>query len=434
MTLPRSVALLGPDVVLLAMETLGGAKPASSNAVLVVELADALDPTRIESALARFLTICPWLGGRLSRPRPWGKLRWRVPARGPTLPPVRRVVVDAGGLDGLVDRELATPLDPYREPPLGLTLADENGATRLIVTWAHPLMDPRGGEHLLRLLAELDEHPTDVAPWPTPPRLVAPAETRSLRERGALATRGAAQLRTLAPVPPISLAARTGVPTGRGRRRHRRFRFAATPPSPDRIRRGMPWRMAVVCTAMTALWTRRGLPTDVPFLIPVSIDRRPRGEHGPVLGNYLGFHFARCQPPVDGNTVQLARALRDQLTEAVRRDELEAGWEGLSFARYRPLRGMFRELPWTGAGDLCSFHFADTDLMLPDRTHLFGARITGGYHVAAVPDRPGAGVFFSRSGAVESVVVSWANDVLDDADAETIAGIIQHEMGWLPLS
>jgi hypothetical protein len=181
---------------------------------------------------------------------------------------------------------------------------------------------------------------------------------------------------------------------------------------------------------MAALWVRRGLPTDVPLLVPVSVNRRPRGEPGPVLGNYLGFHFARCHPPVERDTAGLARELRHQLAEAVRQDELEAGWAGMSFARYRPLRGMFRELPWTAAGDFCSFHFADTAMLLPERTHLFGARVTGGYHVASVPDRPGAGVFFSRTGEIENVVVSWANDVLDDADAEALAGIIQHEMGW----
>jgi hypothetical protein len=32
------------------------------------------------------------------------------------------------------------------------------------------------------------------------------------------------------------------------------------------------------------------------------------------------------------------------------------------------------------------------------------------------------------------VVVSWANDVLDDADAEALAGIIQREMGWQALA
>ena len=427
-TPPRSVALLGPDVVLLAMETLGAGTATSSNAVLVVELAGAIDSNRVESALSRFLVHCPWLGGRLSRPRPWGKLRWRVPKDGPSRPPVRTQSLAAGELRALVDRELVARLDPYREAPLRLTLADENGATHLVLTWAHPLMDPHGSEHLLRLLAELDEQRDGAPPWAKPPLLVAPPETRSFRERGALASRGAAQLKSLAPIPPISLAAHNGRPTGL--RRHRRFRFVAGPPYPDRLRRGMPWRLAVVAKAMTALWVRRGLPTDVPFLVPVSIDRRPRGEHGPVLGNYLGFHFARCQPPVDGDSARLARELRDQLADAIRGGEIEAGWAGMSFARYRPLRGMFRELPWTVAGDFCSFHFADTAVLLPDRTHLFGAPITGGYHVASVPDRPGAGIFFSRAGSVESVVVSWANDVLDDADAEALAAIIQHEMGW----
>jgi len=106
----------------------------------------------------------------------------------------------------------------------------------------------------------------------------------------------------------------------------------------------------------------------------------------------------------------------------------------MSFARYRPLRGMFRELPWTATGDFCSFNFADTDALLPDRTHLFGARITGGYHVAAVPARPGAGVFFGRRDGVESLVVSWVEPVLDDGDATLIADVVQREMGWRSVS
>ncbi len=424
MALPRSVPLLGPDVVLLAMETRTGG---GGNAVLVVELDAAVEAARLERALERFLPLCPWLGGRLSRPRPWGKLAWRVAARGPTRPEVRRTPLAAGGLAALVDHELDVPIDPRRETPLRFTLADSGGGCALVLTWSHPLMDPRGGEYLVRLLAELDEHDGATPPWPRPPRLVAPPETRSWREQAALASRGAAHLRGLAPVPPVSLA---GTRAGGTTRRHRRVCFVAEPPASDRTRRGMPWRLAVVAKAMTALWVRRGLPTDVPFLIPVSIDRRPRGEPGPLLGNYLGFHFARCLPPLDGDVPTLARALRAELAEAVRRDDLEAGWVGMRFARYRPPSGMFRELPWAAGGDFCSFNFADTGTLLPERTHLFGSRIRGGYHVAAVPARPGAGVFFTRAGATENLVVSWAGDVLDDADAEQIAGVVQREMGW----
>lgn len=424
---PRSVALLGPDVILLAMEMLAGGSAASSNAALVLELDDTIDPERVGAALARFLPLCPWLGGRLVRPRPWGRLAWRVPRRGPTQPAVRTTTLAPGTLGGLVDRELAAAIDPRHEPPLRVTIADEGGTSRLVLTWAHALMDPHGSEHLVRLLADVDAHPeSGTPPWPTPPIVIAPADERPLRERGALASQSAAQLKTLMPVPPLSLAA-AGRGTSANGPRHWRFRFAA---AAERGRRGMPWRLAVVAAAMTPLFQARGLASDRPFLIPVSANRRRRGEPGPVLGNFLAFHFARALPPTDGDIARLARALRDQLAAAVRNDELEAGWAGMSFARYRPLRGMFRELPWTKAGDFCSFHFADTETVLPDRTHLFGAGIVDGYHVAAVPARPGAGVFFSRRGATENLIVSTTNGVLDDADAATVADVVQREMGW----
>jgi hypothetical protein len=294
-------------------------------------------------------------------------------------------------------------------------------------------MDPRGGEYLLRLLAELDEHPDDPAPWRRAPLLIAPPDPRPLRERGALASRGAAQLRTLAPDPPPSLPAAVPEEAAAARPRHRRFRFAADAEA-DRTRRSLPWRLAVVAHAMTALFVRRGRAIDAPFLVPVSVDRRPRGEPGPLLGNYLAFHFARIRPLVDGDVGAIARDLRADLADAVRRDDLEAAWAGLSFARWRPLRGMFRELPWSARGDLCSFHFADTGDLLAERTHLFGARVVGGYHVAAVPPRPGAGVFFTRAGSTESLVVSWSGAVLDDADAESNARVVEREMGWTRLT
>lgn len=426
--MPRSVPLLGPDVVLLALEALAGSTVASSNAALAVELDGRLDAARLEAALARFLPVCPWIGGRLHRPRPWGKLGWRVPRGGPTPPPVRTATLATESLTGLVDRELERAIDPWREAPLRCTVVADGARSALVLTWAHALMDPKGSEYLLRLLDEGDAPAADGGRAPAPPLLVAPPETRPLRERGALASRGAARLRNLAPVPPVSLAAGRN---GDGRsRRHRRFRFAATPPASDRTRRGMPWRLAVVAKAMTALWVARGLPTDVPFLVPVSIDRRARGEAGPLLGNYLAFHFARAVPPVDGDAVALARALRAELADAVRGDDLEAAWAGLSFARWRPLRALFRELPWAAGGDFCSFHFADTDAVLPGRTRLFGLPIRDAYHVASVSVRPGVGVFFSRAGATENLIVSWAGDALADEDADTIAAVVGAEMAW----
>lgn len=426
MSPPRTLELRGADVILLAMETRAAGGFASGNAALVLELDAPIAAARVAAAVTRFLPLCPWLGARLHRPLPWGTLCWRLPRDGPTAIPLATPAIGKGGLADLVDRELATPIDPRREPPLRISVAAGGAGAALVLTWAHALMDPHGAEHLVRLLAALDATPAPHHPWAVPPLLTTPPDPRPLRERGALARRGARVLGSLAPTPPRSLAAAA---PGRGAAapRHWRFPFAA---AADRRRRSMPWRLAAVAAAMTTVFRRRGIPLDAPFLVPVSVERRARGEYGPVLGNQLAFHFASFPPPDGDDPAPLAAAIRDRLAEAVRHDEIAAIAAGMDFARLRPLRGMFRELPWARRGDFCSFHFADTGAILPDLAQLFGASLTGGYHVAAVPVRPGAGVFFSRRGDTETLLVAAAGGALDDADAAAIADSVGAAMDW----
>jgi hypothetical protein len=40
---------------------------------------------------------------------------------------------------------------------------------------------------------------------------------------------------------------------------------------------------------------RAGLP-DVPFLLPISVDQRPRGAPGSTFGSQLSFHFTQFRP------------------------------------------------------------------------------------------------------------------------------------------
>ena len=226
---------------------------------------------------------------------------------------------------------------------------------------------------------------------------------------------------SLAPVPPRLARERTVTTRiGAARAAPLALPFRRRSGAGGSARRGVPWRLAVGRAgddgALRA--TRRSRPTCRSSCRSRST-AAPRGEHGPVLGNYLALSF-RALPTAGRRRHRrtLARALRDQLAEAVRRDELEATWAGMSFARYRPLRGMFRELPWTRGGDFCSFHFADTGRATARPHPSFGARIVGGYHVAAVPARPGVGVFFSRARRDrEPGASAGADDVLDDADA-----------------
>src|SRR5207245_4588998 len=108
---------------------------------------------------------------RLRRPFPWGPLHWAARARAPlAAPPVRHRSLSAPeALHVELEAELNTAIDPRREPPLRFSILDRvSDATApqsaLVVTWFHPLMDPRGGQNLLAHLAHLDE--TDGrAPW-----------------------------------------------------------------------------------------------------------------------------------------------------------------------------------------------------------------------------------------------------------------------------
>src|SRR5262245_22208805 len=108
----RTMTLLGPDVLLVAM---AGARP--NNAVLVIECTGVLDGTRLERALDRLQPLAPFMAGRLERPFPWGRLRWTVDeaARPPV---VRRRLACGETLEDAIDAVLNEPVDPWRAPPL----------------------------------------------------------------------------------------------------------------------------------------------------------------------------------------------------------------------------------------------------------------------------------------------------------------------------
>ena len=411
--------LRGADLVLMAMHHGWRRAGISSNALLVVETDLAVEPDRVRRALARFVEPCPWVSARLARPLPWGKLAWTC--AGAAAPPVHGERVDSrAALDRAIDRELNASIDPRREAPLRvrvLDLRDADGGPRgaLVVTWFHPLMDPRGAQNLLAYLEALDEGDAATA-RPAPQHTRAP-DLRPLRDRGVIARRSLAYMQHLVPVPQISPG--TGrVPTG-----HVLFRRVAlanherwnAPGGP----RDIAWRLAVVGGAMATLWDRRGLP-DTPFVVPVAVDLRPKGAPGPTIGNCLAFHFARFRPSETADATRLAVTLRAQMADAVRDGQVEANAVAMDFLSYRPLSMMLRALPWANGGDAFSFNCADVGGVPRALERVFGRRVLNAYHVPSVVPRPGIGVFSNRCGPTDNVVVSWAEGAVDDGEAEAI--------------
>jgi hypothetical protein len=386
----------------------------SNNTLLVVECDAPVDAARVRRAIDGFLEVCPWPAARLRRPFPWGKLHWALGPGARVAPPVREV---ASERHPFLQAELAEAIDPRRDPPLRVAVA---GAT-LVLTWFHPLMDPRGGQNLLAHLARVDER----GGWDgAPPAFVPARESRSLRERGRLANKSVAYMRSLMTVAPVSPGTGLAVP---GRVRFRQQRFVD--PVGASERRQITWRLAVVGRAMAELWRRRGLP-DVPFLVPISVDLRGKGDPEPTFGNALAFHFARFRPSETDDLVALDRRLRAQMIAAMREDQIEANRVAMEFLLYRPLSTMLRHLPGTSRGETFSFNCADVGDFPARASTVFGRRVLNAWHVPAVLPRPGLGVFFNRCAGRENLVVSWIEGAASDDDVTHVVDIVREAMGW----
>jgi len=408
----------------------------SNNALLVVHCDGPLDPERVTRSLERFLQFCPWPAARLRRSFPWGKLHWAASRRAaPAPPPVRRrAVATPEELGKEIDAELNTSIDPRRDPPLRFLILD--GAPELVsaggvlvLTWFHPLMDPRGAQNLLHHLAHLDRHASD-APWGSAvPVFVRAADRRPFRERGRLARKSLEHMRSLPRALPVSPA--TG-PAGRVR--FRQASFVERDPAARRpgATREIWWRLAVVGQAMRGLWEQRSLP-DVPFLLPIAVDLRPKGELGPTFGNMLAFHFARFRPSDAADVPRLASTLRGQMADAIRGGQIEANDVAMDFLQYRPLSMIRRAIRWTG-GETFSFNCADVMDFPAALDRCFGRRVVNAYHVPAVPPRPGIGVFFNRCAGRSNLVVAWIDGVVTDDDVTRIVEIVREGMGWIGTS
>ena len=429
----RRLPLRGADLVLLAHHPRWKGVGLGHNTLLVVECDGPIDSDRITRAWDRFLDVCPWPAARLRRPFPWGKLHWAAGARETLTPPTMRRATIAAREQ--LQRELTTELnlavEPRREAPLRMLIVDDESArpgpaSVLVLTWFHPLMDARGGENLLTHLNDL-ARPEGPTPWgDAPPAFVSDRDRRSLRARGRIAGSSLKYLRTLAPVPPVSPG---GWPVPPGRACFRQQSFVAPDSADQRTTREICWRVAVVGKAMTELWRRRGL-AEVPCLLPISVDIRPKGELGATFGNHLAFHFARFRPSDTADVPALARALRRQMAEAVRDGQIDANQVALEFLQYQPLSRMLRMLPWTTDGELFSFNCADLADWPTALAECFGRKVVNAYHVPVVPPRPGIGVFFNRCGGRNNLVVSWIEGVVSEAEAARIIEVIREEMGW----
>jgi hypothetical protein len=338
-----------------------------------------------------------------------------------------RIVDSPRALHEAVSAEVNAAIDPRREAPVRFVILDRAAAgSVLVMTWFHPLMDPRGAQNLLHHLAHLDEHPGEAARDSGMPAFTLAPARRPLAERGRLARKNLQYMRQMQ---------RGAAPSARvpraGPVRFCRASFVEgpAPGRRDRFTRDFGWRLAVVGKAMREVLARQGVE-DAPFMLPIAVDLRPKGEPGPSFGNMLAFHFARFASSDTADVARLASSLRTQMAEALRDGQIEANEAAMGFLQYRPHWMIRRAVRSISSGDAFSFNCADVGDFPAALDRCFGQRVLNAYHVPAVPPRPGVGVFFNRCAGLDNVVVAWIDGVLTEEDVSRSVEIVREEMGW----
>ncbi|MEM7167664.1 MAG: hypothetical protein AAF581_19585 [Planctomycetota bacterium] len=436
----RRLPLSGADVCLLALDRhmvrgpgLRGTSRVRTgrNIVqLVVECQGTLPQERIDAAIARFVEYAPWPLARLRRAFPWSAPFWEAPATPQAAPRVTMHEIGSGDapLQEVLEQRLNTPLDPHAGTPVRFDVIDQGKTSHFVQTWFHPLMDPRGAETLTLHLNHLDENAQVADPWPDGvPSFVPPPQAGTRLERLRLASKGRRYLDSFRATPPTSPgghATRSQAQSFRFKRCS--FRDSGTA---SRAQKEMTWRLALVGRILRRVWQRHGIP-EVPYLLPVSVDLRKKGEAGPVFSNHLSLHFPQFDPNAEIDAIN--NELRKQMFESLRHGQLEATRAAMNFIRPLPLPLLAWRMALSSRGELCSFNFADTGEYSGATETLFGCPIVNSYHLPTVTPKPGIGIFLNSCGQNQNIVVTWLDGIVGADEIDDLIAEIGKGLGWVP--
>jgi len=294
-------------------------------------------------------------------------------------------------------------------------------------------MDPRGGQNLLMHLDHLDpgrrtERPAQAAPVAVRAR----CDPRPLRSAGGWPAEPSHYMRTSNPQSPRCRRANRGHRGHHGRRfRQENLRRARFPrPATERATRtsagAWPWWAMAMGEPVAAA----GLP-DVPFLVPISVDLRPKGSAGPIFGNWLAFHFARFTRSETADVVRLAKTLRRQMADANARttDRRQCGGDGIPEVPHAlddaaiSAGGL--------SGETFSFNCADILAFPPALETLFRS---SGRELPTTPRPsfrgPASGSFFNRLLDQEQPRHLVDRRGSEEDDVTRIAEVVREGMGW----
>lgn len=316
--------------------------------------------------------------------------RWRVTREVETAKTIASLPISTE--EELQSFILRHSVDVHREAPFGVILlpALQTGPS-LLFYWHHSLCDARGGEALVRALADDDTTPAVV-----PHNLSVPTGVRAFKL--AQASKRSLFAKTAESIARCGTAAENTVT-----RKYFRLRF--TPQETEQIDElsrtltngifPMALLLGASARATSALPYHKGEPRH-PLFIPIPHDMRRFMRSGSLLSNHISFLFFKLTPWLDADLRHTTNRVVEQLHDSV---YAELHWGMLSFLHYirrLPLRLLWKVIEMPTKGHPASLYFSDVGAGLSQIAAFQGTPVVSALHYPPHLSPPGLTTVWCR--------------------------------------
>ena len=190
----------------------------------------------------------------------------------------------------------------------------------------------------------------------------------------------------------------------------------------------MPYLLTAGVRILHNIFTGRGMKTGN-YVIPVAIDlRSPEKLNEEVFFNYMSFFMFQIDSEKADNFSFVLKSLKQQMYEQVKSGLPKDIQEASHLMRIVPLPFLSRLMGLHLKGRIASFCFSYVGETGYPFSEFMGSKVNNIFHMPRVPAPPGLGIFFHQFQGKLNGVLSYTDEILSPAEANTI----MHLLGSLP--
>lgn len=330
------------------------------------------------------------------------------------------------GPEALPPAVLGRELHASRGPALAVDLVRHKDDTQsLVLSWNHALMDARGAELIFRHV-----YAGDTVKGTSALKNAISAEQRNGGLSGWWSSmklaNGSVKWLHQSGVEPLFTLLPPARPAGPSRNLSRVLLFSDVEMARmdnhcQRLNAGFRrsnFYLAASIRALHTVATQRGNTTGA-YLVPVPHDMRRRGASGPIFSNHLSILFYRIEPRQAVNLSAILSELTRQMMDQIRDRFPECCMAALDMFKPLPLGFYLHQLGKPTRGKFATFSFSDSGETCAGISHLLGGRIQAVTHLVPTWRPPGLTVLFWNFKGRPCAQLSWLDDCLSLAEAET---------------